>query len=74
MYTGCPGACVQDRWFYSTEGAVGLELVALEDPSKSFPTIAIVYTKETNASIAPVDIRPKAFGGGHRLSWRLLAD
>ncbi|MFO1317207.1 MAG: PilC/PilY family type IV pilus protein [Burkholderiales bacterium] len=64
----------QQASFFSNEGAVGLELVALEDPTKSFPTIAIVYTKETNASIDPVTIRPKAFGGGHRLSWRLLAD
>ena len=70
VYTGG----VQQPYFFSTEGAVGLELVALEDPTKSFPTIAIVYTKETNASIEPVTIRPKAFGGGHRLSWRLLAD
>ncbi|MCC7216789.1 MAG: hypothetical protein IT517_08470, partial [Burkholderiales bacterium] len=65
---------VQVEYFFSSEGAVGLELVALEDPTKSFPTIAIVYTKETNAAIEPVSIRPKAFGGGHRLSWRLLAD
>ncbi len=64
----------QAAYFFSAEGAVGLELVALEDPTKSFPTIAIVYTKETNASIDPVTIRPKAFGGGHRLSWRLLGD
>lgn len=64
----------QVEYYFSNEGAVGLELVALEDPTKSFPTIAIVYTKETNAAIEPVTIRPKAFGGGHRLSWRLLAD
>jgi type IV pilus assembly protein PilY1 len=64
----------QQPYFFSTEGAVGLELVALEDPTKSYPTIAIVFTKETNASIEPVTIRPKAFGGGHRLSWRLLGD
>jgi len=65
---------VQTEYYFSQEGAVGLELVALEDPTKSFPTIAIVYTRETNASIDPVTIRPKAFGGGHRLSWRLLGE
>lgn len=65
---------VQQPFFSSTEGAVGLELVALEDPSKSFPVISLVFTKETNASIQPITIRPRVFGGGHRMSWRLLGE
>ncbi|MEP7329924.1 MAG: PilC/PilY family type IV pilus protein [Betaproteobacteria bacterium] len=59
---------------YSAEGAVGIELIALEDPTKSFPTLAIGISKETDGSVFPIDVKPKTFGGGHRLSWRILGD
>ncbi len=32
------------------------------------------FTKETNASIEPITVKPKAFGGGHRLTWRMLGE
>ena len=67
------GGVVQP-YYFSAEGAVGLELVALDSPTTSFPELAIVFTKETNASIAPIKVKPKAFGGGHRLTWRILGD
>ncbi len=70
IYTGG----VAQPYFFSTEGAVGLELVALDSATSSFPKLAIVFTKETNASIQPVEVKPKSFGGGHRLSWRLLGE
>ena len=54
------------------EGAVGLQIVGLQDPSSSFPTLSLVYSKETNANIVPLKIKPRVLGGGHRMSWRLL--
>jgi len=67
------GGTVQP-YYYSLEGAVGLELVALDSATGSFPELAIVFTSETNAQIRPVEIRPKSFGGGHRLSWRIVGE
>ncbi len=70
VYTGG----VQTLSYYSASGAVGLELLALEDPTKTFKDITIVFSPETGADPIPVTIKPKTFGGGHRLSWRLLGD
>lgn len=67
------GGTVQP-YYYSSEGAVGLELVALDSPGSTFPKLSIVFTKETNATIEPVTVKPKGGGGGHRLSWRLLGE
>ena len=61
--------------YYSAEGAVGIEIVALYDSSNpAFPTLAIVGTKAPDGSVFPVKVKPKTFGGGHRLSWRILGD
>lgn len=70
VYTG--GAA--QPYYFSQAGAVGLELVALDSATSSFPKLAIVLTNETNAAIQPVEVKPKAFGGGHRLSWRILGE
>lgn len=70
IYTGG----VPQAYYYSDTGAVGLELVALDSSTSSFPKLAIVFTRETNATIQPVEVKPKAFGGGHRLSWRILGE
>ncbi len=70
VYTGG----IQQPYYYSLEGAVGLELVALDVPGSSFPKLGIVFTRETNATIQPIEVKPKSFSGGHRLSWRLLGD
>jgi hypothetical protein len=67
------GGVVQP-YFYSAEGAVGIELVAMDTATTTFPELKIVFTKETNASIAPITVKPKAFGGGHRLTWRMLGE
>lgn len=50
VYTG--GAI--QPYYYSEAGAVGLELVALDSATSSFPKLAIVLTNETNAAIQPV--------------------
>ena len=70
IYTGG----VVQPYYFDTEGAVGMELVALDSPTTSFPELAIVFTKETNASIKPIKVKPKSFGGGHRLTWRMLGE
>ncbi len=66
---------VQQPYFYTAEGAVGLDMVALYDPTKSFPVIAGVASGgDASGGVKPVSIKPKSFGGGHRLSWRILGD
>jgi type IV pilus assembly protein PilY1 len=65
----------QQPYFYTAEGAVGLDMVALYDPSQSFPVIAgIASGGDASGGIRPISIKPKSFGGGHRLSWRILGD
>jgi hypothetical protein len=65
----------QQPYFYTAEGAVGLDMVALYDPTKSFPVIAgIASGGDALGGIRPISIKPKSFGGGHRLSWRILGD
>ncbi len=59
---------------FSAQGAVDLAVVSLVNPGTSFPSLAIAITQETNAAITPFTLQPKSFGGGHRMSWRLLGD
>jgi len=60
---------------YSAEGAVGLDIITIYDPTLSFPSPRLAYSKGTaTGGIKPIVIKPKTFGGGHRLSWRILGD
>lgn len=69
-----PGG-VQAAYFYTAQGAVGLDLVALYDPTKSFPVLSGVTSGGgAGDGVTPFAIKPKSFGGGHRLSWRILGD
>ncbi len=69
-----PGG-VQQPYFYSAGGAVGLDMIAFYDPTKSFPSIGGgISVGGASGGFTPAPIKPKAFGGGHRLSWRILGD
>ncbi len=52
--------------YFSTEGAVGLELVGMDQADGSLvPGTAIVFTREIDATIKPVEAEAdKSFGGG----------
>ena len=66
---------VQQPYYYSVGGAVGLDMIAFYDPLSSFPSIGGgVSLGGASGGFTPVRIKPKAFGGGHRLSWRILGD
>jgi type IV pilus assembly protein PilY1 len=62
-------------YYYSLGGAVGLDMIAFYDPTSSFPKIGGgVSLGGASGGFRPVPIQPKAFSGGHRLSWRILGD
>ncbi len=68
------GGVVQP-YYFTTEGVVGLELIALDSPTSTFPVLRIAGSPEiAGKDQLIVEVKPKAGGGGHRLSWRLLAE
>ena len=59
---------------YSALGAVGLGIVALMDPSSSFPKLGGVISPENGSNPVSFKFAPKSFGGQHRMSWRMLGN
>jgi type IV pilus assembly protein PilY1 len=59
---------------YSALGAVGLGVVALVDPSSSFPKLAGVISPENGSNPLSFKFQPHSFGGQHRMSWRMLGN
>ncbi len=60
--------------YYSAEGGVGLELVALDNNGQEVPNItAALSGGAAGSKLKFVKIRPPAFFTAHRMSWRLLS-
>ncbi|MDQ6619575.1 MAG: PilC/PilY family type IV pilus protein, partial [Pseudomonadota bacterium] len=61
--------------FYSPEGGVGLELLALDGPTTGdVPNIVVGLTLGTTGKLKPITIIPPSFFAAHRMSWRLLSE
>ena len=62
--------------FYSAEGGVGLELLALDSNvnASDVPNIVVGLTLGTTGKLRPISIIPPAFFAAHRMSWRLLSE
>jgi type IV pilus assembly protein PilY1 len=61
--------------FYSAEGGVGLDLLALDTVTSSgIPNIVVGLTLGTTGKLKPITITPPNFFEAHRMSWRLLSE
>ncbi|HZQ61836.1 MAG TPA: PilC/PilY family type IV pilus protein, partial [Casimicrobiaceae bacterium] len=65
----------QVETFYSAEGGVGLELLALDSfSSTDVPNIVIGLTLGTTGKLKPINVISPSFAWTHRMSWRLLSE
>ncbi|HZP87008.1 MAG TPA: PilC/PilY family type IV pilus protein, partial [Burkholderiales bacterium] len=74
LLTDLNGTAVET--YYSPEGGVGLELLALDSSASTsdVPNIVVGLTLGTTGKLKPINIVPPAFFASHRMSWRLLSE
>jgi type IV pilus assembly protein PilY1 len=74
------GACVTGDCYHDDNGAVGMSLVSLLDNVGTTtspvyrPVLRVVFTREVDAAITPVEVKVPGATAGFRFSWRLLGD